>query len=260
MHRELALLVEAGLSPVEALRAATSEPARRFSLRDRGLIAENMRADLVLVDGDPTTDITATRAIRGVWKGGVRTDRDTYARNAAATLAAANAPVQGLDQGLISDFESGAPSAAFGTPWTLTTDAMAGGASSGTIEVVSGGASGSSHSLRIAGTISDAVQYGWAGAMWSPGSVPMQPGDLSATKEIVFSATGGGSTYRVLVFAQSSGMTPLMYEFTAGADWREIVVPWATLGADGTGVMAIMFLGGTQTGDFAFQVDDVRLR
>lgn len=260
MHRELELLVQAGLSPVEALRSATSEPARRFRLRDRGMIAENMRADLLLVNGDPTADIMATRAIEGVWKGGVRADRDAYARGVAASAATAVASVQGLEQGLISDFETGTPSASFGTPWSLTTDAMAGGASTGTIEVVAGGAGGSAHSLRIAGTISGAVDYGWAGAMWSPGSVPMQPGDLSTTKEIVFSAMGEGATYRVLVFAQSSGMTPLMHEFTAGSEWREIVVPWTALGTDGTGVMAIMFLGGPQTGAFTFQVDDVRLR
>src|SRR5688572_32732186 len=61
MHRELELLVESGLTPVEALRSATSVPARAFALSDRGRIAEGLRADLVLVNGDPTADILATR-------------------------------------------------------------------------------------------------------------------------------------------------------------------------------------------------------
>jgi imidazolonepropionase-like amidohydrolase len=65
-HRELELLVEAGLTPAEALNAATAAAARRFGLPDRGRIAPGLRADLLLVDGDPTTDITATRAIRAV--------------------------------------------------------------------------------------------------------------------------------------------------------------------------------------------------
>ncbi|MGW5261462.1 amidohydrolase family protein [Microbispora sp. NPDC004025] len=72
MHRELPLLTEAGLTPEEALAAATSVPARHFGLHDRGRIAPGMRADLLLVDGDPTRDITATRAIAGVWRRGVR--------------------------------------------------------------------------------------------------------------------------------------------------------------------------------------------
>jgi imidazolonepropionase-like amidohydrolase len=72
LHGELALLVEAGLSPTEALRAATSVPARTFGLDDRGRIAAGLRADLLLVRGDPTRDITATRAIVAAWKAGVR--------------------------------------------------------------------------------------------------------------------------------------------------------------------------------------------
>ncbi|OPG06651.1 amidohydrolase family protein [Microbispora sp. GKU 823] len=75
MHRELPLLTEAGLTPEEALAAATSVPARHFGLHDRGRIAPGMRADLLLVDGDPTRDITATRAIAGVWRRGVRQSR-----------------------------------------------------------------------------------------------------------------------------------------------------------------------------------------
>jgi imidazolonepropionase-like amidohydrolase len=70
VHDELALLVEAGLTPLEALTAATSRTADHFGLTDRGRIAELKRADLILVDGDPTIDITATRAIRRIWING----------------------------------------------------------------------------------------------------------------------------------------------------------------------------------------------
>lgn len=72
LHRELVLLTEAGLTNEEALAAATSVPARHFGLDDRGRIAPGLRADLVLVDGDPTHDITATSAIADVWRRGVR--------------------------------------------------------------------------------------------------------------------------------------------------------------------------------------------
>jgi imidazolonepropionase-like amidohydrolase len=72
LHRELELLVEAGLTPLEALRAATSVPADAFRLADRGRVMQGLRADLLLIDGDPTEDITTTRAIVGVWKKGVR--------------------------------------------------------------------------------------------------------------------------------------------------------------------------------------------
>lgn len=76
LHGELQLLVEAGMPPVQALAAATSVPARTFQLRDRGLIRPGMRADLMLVEGDPTQDILATRNIVAVWKRGVQIQRE----------------------------------------------------------------------------------------------------------------------------------------------------------------------------------------
>jgi imidazolonepropionase-like amidohydrolase len=78
LHRELELLVRAGLSPLEALRAATTVPAHAFALHDRGRIAVGLRADLVLVSGDPTRDILATRDIVSIWKLGHRVDRERY--------------------------------------------------------------------------------------------------------------------------------------------------------------------------------------
>ena len=61
LHQELLLLTECGLSNEEALRAATSSPARKFGLVDRGRIETGRRADLLLVKGDPSKDIRATR-------------------------------------------------------------------------------------------------------------------------------------------------------------------------------------------------------
>jgi imidazolonepropionase-like amidohydrolase len=66
LHEEMELLVDAGLSAVEALLAATARPARYFGLPDRGTVHSGLRADLLVVDGDPTQDIRATRAIRAV--------------------------------------------------------------------------------------------------------------------------------------------------------------------------------------------------
>lgn len=68
---QLARLVAAGFLPEEAIAAATSVPAQLFGLTDRGRIAEGMRADLMLVDGDPLADITVMGKVVGVWRGGV---------------------------------------------------------------------------------------------------------------------------------------------------------------------------------------------
>jgi imidazolonepropionase-like amidohydrolase len=81
LHGELEYLVEAGLTPVQALVAATSAPADSFRLTDRGRIAPGLRADLLLVDGDPATDIRATRNILAIWKAGVMFDRQGWRMN-----------------------------------------------------------------------------------------------------------------------------------------------------------------------------------
>ena len=69
--RELELMVDYGMRPVDAVRSATSINARLFHLEQRvGSIKPGLFADLIAVDGDPTTDITALRKVRMVMKGG----------------------------------------------------------------------------------------------------------------------------------------------------------------------------------------------
>lgn len=76
LHDELALLVRAGLSPLDALRAATIEPARFFGKEDSvGSIRPGQRADLVLLNQNPLADISATRAIAAVVLRGRLLDR-----------------------------------------------------------------------------------------------------------------------------------------------------------------------------------------
>jgi len=75
LHRELEHLVNAGLTPTAALAAATSATARAFRMSDRGRIRTGLRADLLLVDGDPSKQIGDTRNIVAVWKRGERVQR-----------------------------------------------------------------------------------------------------------------------------------------------------------------------------------------
>jgi len=67
VHDELALLVEAGLTPVEALRTATLNPARYLELTDSlGTVAVGKLADLLVLDADPIADIRNTQRIYAV--------------------------------------------------------------------------------------------------------------------------------------------------------------------------------------------------
>ena len=70
MVRELELLILAGMEPIDALRSATSLPAEYWGLQGRGRIVVGMRADVLLVDGEPWDDIAALRKRKLVLIGG----------------------------------------------------------------------------------------------------------------------------------------------------------------------------------------------
>lgn len=253
MHGELELLVRAGLEPAEALAAATAVPARRFGIADRGRIAPGMRADLLLVEGDPLSDITATRAIAGVWKNGYRIQRDPAAGAPQAQLPP--------EDTLVSDFEADALGAAFGS-WQPTTDQMAGGASTVAHRLVEGGAGGSGGALGVSGEIRPGFPFPWAGMMFFPAAEPMQPVDLSGRAEVVFQVRGDGRSYNAMLFSGPSVQSmPATLTFQAGAEWSEVRLALSDFpGADLSLVRGIAFTAGQPPGAFEFHLDQVELR
>jgi len=76
IHRELELWVAAGIPPVVALEAATYNAARLLHAESRfGIIAKGREANLLIVDGDPLTDIRQTESIQQIIFRGERVDR-----------------------------------------------------------------------------------------------------------------------------------------------------------------------------------------
>ena len=69
-HRELELMVDAGLTPLQAITSATGQNAKLLHLQDRGSIAVGKRADLLVLDADPLVDIRNTRNIVAVYHDG----------------------------------------------------------------------------------------------------------------------------------------------------------------------------------------------
>jgi len=264
IHRELELLVKAGLAPTEALASATSIPAHIFGLTDRGRIAPGLRADLLLVKGDPTQDITCTRNIVAIWKTGFEENREPFLRAAEKekqeeAAARKAAPPAGASNGLISDFEDGTKKTQFGLGFDVSTDSITGGKSTAELKVVDGGPSGSQHALQITGNISNAFAYAWAGAMFFPGDAPMEPANLSSKKSLHFWTHGDGRTYRIMLFTKSGGYMPAQQTFSTGPDWTEIVIPFSDLGTDGHDISGILFSASSEPGAFIFTIDNIRL-
>jgi len=91
LHDELALLVIAGLTPVEALRSATLNPAKFFGLdQTLGTIEQGKIADLVLLDANPLVDIRNTQRINAVVSNGRLFDRKALDKLLAEAEIAAN--------------------------------------------------------------------------------------------------------------------------------------------------------------------------
>jgi imidazolonepropionase-like amidohydrolase len=253
IHRELELLVQAGLSPEAALAASTSASARAFGLADRGRIAPGLRADLLLVSGDPTRDIKATRRIVSIWKRGTRLDRRTAPEGPSTPDAAASS-------GMISGFNDKEASAEFGVGWQISTDTRMGGKSEGTMKIVAPGAQGTPGALEATGELRGGAPFPWAGPMFFPGASPMAPVNLSRFREIAFWVRGDGAEYRLMVFATRLGNIPATYAFRAGTEWTEVVVPFKALSdLDGSDIRGVLFSAGSP-GPFRFAIDEVRFR
>jgi hypothetical protein len=127
--------------------------------------------------------------------------------------------------------------------------------------VVKPGAAGSAGALEMAGSINAGAPFAWAGAMFSPAATPMMPADLSRFTEIVFWTRGDGHDYQVMMFATRLGNIPAMQAFTAGAEWKEVVMPLSAFqGIDGSDLRGILFSASPNPGPFRFAIDGVRLR
>jgi len=90
LHQELELLVEAGLTPLQALRSATSEPAKLLGLAgSTGAVRAGLAADLVVLSNDPLKDIRNTRQIHALVVNGRLIDSDERSRLLAGVEKAA---------------------------------------------------------------------------------------------------------------------------------------------------------------------------
>jgi imidazolonepropionase-like amidohydrolase len=260
LHHELAALVDAGLTPREALVAATSAPAKAFRLGQRGQIAKGYKADLVLVEGNPLQDIGATRRIVEVWKDGESTAsiRDAQRQHVAQESAAKDRQPLALPaDGRISLLKEGKLASPFGTGWFPSTDKFAGGVS--TVNLGAQAAQEGGAVIAIEAQVKPGFAYPWAGAAFMPGAQPMLGADLSAAKVVRFRVRGDGGKYMLTM--ASSGMTiPRSVPFATGAEWQEVAIPFSAFaGVDPAAVTMIGFNAGPQPGDYRFEIADVRL-
>lgn len=248
MHREMALLVESGLSPLESLAAATRIPATQFDLPDRGLIREGMLADLLLVEGRPDEDILHTRQIVQVWKTGRRRDDASGEPVAAALILPEN--------GLVSDFSGSSLQTDVGEGFVQTSDQMMNGTSESTVSwsEQDGGV------LQVRGQVDAGFAFPWSGAFYQAASPEGEMLDLSDRTTISFRVRGTPGRYTLMLFTNGV-MMPFRTPFEVIDDWTEVRVPLAVFtGAERSEVVGFAWVRTDPIDSFEMVLDDVRIQ
>jgi imidazolonepropionase-like amidohydrolase len=249
LHGELELLVDAGITPIEALKAATSATADTFHLYDRGRVAPGKRADILLVDGDPTTNIGATRHIVAVWKQGRRLDREAY-RASIPTLDASVVP-PGLKAGLVSSFNDGSTRTAFGPSWEAFDGVE--------IKLVAGGGLASREALMMLGNVApNRPSYLWPGIVFTPSGLRRTPADLSSKSGLRFWAKGDGRTYRVVLVGAGGQRDFQERAFKPTADWQEYHFAFADFqGVASNQIQSVILAASHDIGHFEIYFDEI---
>lgn len=228
---EMRLLVEAGLTPLEAITAGTANAAVALHVdADRGTIAAGKRADLVLVDGDPTRDIAELERVSTVFFDGVEVDRPALKTMMTSTGMTPLKPVL-ISEMLVDDFETADGRSRWGSLWMNATDAGA-----HTTRMVYGRAlrEPGNHALQIFARMSES-EHPFARAWLALARGDLQPGDISRFVGIRFDARGEGQ-YRLTL--PTRGVRDGRYyqaTFTSAPAWGQVTVPFATLTQSGKG-------------------------
>ena len=205
-----------------------------FGLTDRGRIAPGLRADLVLVHGDPTVDIHDTRHIQGVWIGGRPMDRAAWGDRLAQAIARTSTR-SGPPLGLISDFAPGTPTSQWGGGWVAITDAIRGGASTATVAVLPDTGAPSGHALRVDTAVAPAVgwQVSYAGSSFRTTDDDDEEGvNLTRATAITITARADDTT-TVLLVSLDAGYrlkSPVVYPIVLTHQYKQFTIPLSAFG------------------------------
>lgn len=250
--RELQLLVHGGLSPLDALVAATGASARALHVDgERGTLEAGKLADVLLVDGAPHERIEEIERIERVFLGGREIDRHALAglmqRPGLTSLPADTPPA------LLDDFSEPGRKASMGTHWVNATDS---GLESAELRFQDTWRSRGDRCLTILARMGS-EQGSWAAAVLplTPGQVA--PADLSDYRSLRFDVRGDGE-YELQIAqrrVRDGRYTPR--PFTAEAKWRTVEMPIGRI----TDATALYFRIARGPGEEAWlELDNIELR
>lgn len=223
--REIKLLVEGGLTPLEALTAATGNSAKALKVdNERGFIAVGKLADLLLVEGEPHKNIGDIERIKSVFLSGRELDRAQLERDIAdanlTPMTAKKAPA------LIDDFESTDGRSRLDTLWINNTEA---GHDHSKMLFGRTRRATANHALTVMARLADKPRpYVRISVPLSRGA--FEPVDASGWRGVRFEARGDGD-YRLLLPTRAVRQQAATYQttFRAAPVWKSVSIDFAAL-------------------------------
>jgi len=243
LHQEIELLVEAGMSPKQALSAATGAVAQHFNIEGRGMIKVGARADLVLLETREISTLSS-RKIAAIFKNG-----QLITRKKASTSKTNSNPA--LASGVLSEFERGLTAGSGHFNWVKTDDSMVNGQSTGSLEH-------SGEALSVVAKINAGFMFPWAGASVFSNTA----WDINDYSNLEFKFKGGTANYRVMMFSSNQVGPPASkaFFFQSNQEWQTLKFSISEFsGFDPSAFLGIAIVAGPAHGQFKYQLDDVKL-
>jgi imidazolonepropionase-like amidohydrolase len=218
--RELQLLVAGGLTPLEAITAATGAAARAIKVDgERGTIAPGKLADLVLVEGEPHKSILDVEKVKRVFLGGREIDREKLASEIAEPGLTRLPAIKA--QELIDDFESANGRSSIDTLWVNSTDS---GVDPTKMLFGRVARKVGDHALSVTARMSEKDRaFGRADLPLGRGAI--EPVDATAFRGAQFDARGDGD-YKLI--ASAYGGPNFQATFKASPQWRTIRIDFSS--------------------------------
>ena len=227
--RELQLLVHAGLSPLQAITAATGNSAKALHVDDeRGTITAGKLADIVLVDGAPHRDIADILEIERVFLGGREIDR-TQLSQGIRSLDPTPIPARRVGP-LLDDMEKPGRESSIGTHWVNRSDRGVDASRALLNRTLRGP---SNHALTIQARMASKDEaFVSADLPLSPGAI--EPVDVSGYRGVRFDARGEGEYRFRIATRRVRDYNYLATVFDAGAEWSRVAIDFSSLSQQST--------------------------
>ncbi len=252
LHGELVLMVEAGLTPLQAIHRATGAVSDNFSIGKRGTLKPGALASMVLIEGNPFKHIELTQNISHIWKNGLLFKRRQFNQQAVQ--------LRPIKKGLINDFNQSLKKTQIGRGLFETSDKLAGGNSEVKLELIPKQDRLDKY-LHVTGELKNGFMFVWAGVSFIPGESQQRGADFSQIKSISFDAKAGAKTANisVLLFEQGS-FQPSARVIKLTKQWKSYSVDLNDFNnVDLSAISNISIVVNETKGEYEFMLDNLKL-